>query len=63
MPDIALELDVPFHVFAAKDKDEFRKPDTGMWDIYVKSFNDGIAVGKRFAPRCWLVKVADMRTT
>ena len=50
MPDIAAALEIPFHVFAAKDKDEFRKPETGMWDIYLKSFNDGIAVGTHSCP-------------
>lgn len=38
---------VPFHVFAAWSKEaEYRKPGTGMWDAYVREFNDGKEVGE-----------------
>ncbi|CAE6469007.1 unnamed protein product [Rhizoctonia solani] len=31
-------LDVPFRIFAAKEKDGFRKPMIGMWDALVEEF-------------------------
>lgn len=48
MPEIALNLKVPFHAFAAFERDEYRKPATGMWDSYVADFNEGVPVGARF---------------
>jgi hypothetical protein len=45
VPSIAEELAVPLRVFAATDKDQYRKPDTGMWDRFVAEFNGGLQVG------------------
>lgn len=46
LPNLALALKVPFHVFAANDKhDHFRKPLPGMWLAY-RGFNDGIDIGE-----------------
>ncbi|KAL8286350.1 hypothetical protein RQP46_004367 [Phenoliferia psychrophenolica] len=44
IPLIALSLKVPFHAFAAFQRDEYRKPSTAMWDSYVADFNDGVVV-------------------
>lgn len=60
--DIGAALDVPFHIFAATDmKDAFRKPQTGMWDAYVRDFNDGVVVSRSPPRRCrGLITRADM---
>ncbi|POW20108.1 hypothetical protein PSHT_03945 [Puccinia striiformis] len=39
---LARTLSVPLWVFAAREKDKFRKPLTGMWDEFVKNWNGGI---------------------
>ncbi|KAH7340852.1 polynucleotide kinase 3 phosphatase-domain-containing protein [Rhizoctonia solani] len=40
--------DVPFRIFAAKEKDGFRKPMLGMWDALVDEFKqDNIAIDKK----------------
>ncbi|KAF8609982.1 PNK3P-domain-containing protein [Ceratobasidium sp. AG-I] len=39
--------DIPFRIFAAKEKDVFRKPMLGMWDALVEEFRkEGVAVDK-----------------
>lgn len=55
VPLIGETLKVPFHLFAAFERDQFRKPAPGMWDLYVEDYNEGIAVGE--SPR--LLKVAE----
>lgn len=42
MIQLARALSVPLRVFAARERDQFRKPLTGMWDELVKNYNDGI---------------------
>ncbi|KAG0144502.1 hypothetical protein CROQUDRAFT_659941 [Cronartium quercuum f. sp. fusiforme G11] len=42
IPQVARALGVPFRIFAAREKDRFRKPLTGMWDEFVANWNDGI---------------------
>lgn len=40
-----LQLGVPVQIFMAPQKDEFRKPETGMWKWMVEKCNDGIEPG------------------
>lgn len=44
VPLIGAKLNVPFHCFAAHGYDEYRKPGTGMWDVYVEKYNGGVEV-------------------
>ncbi|WAQ85810.1 hypothetical protein PtA15_6A439 [Puccinia triticina] len=39
---LARTLSVPLRVFAAREKDKFRKPLTGMWEEFVAHWNGGI---------------------
>ncbi|KAJ3103077.1 hypothetical protein HK100_004265 [Physocladia obscura] len=39
---VALQINVPFIVFAATENDQFRKPQTGMWDYFVEHFCNGV---------------------
>lgn len=41
---LAPGLGVPFHIFAALEKDQFRKPAPGMWDELTANWNDNIEV-------------------
>ncbi|KAF7347445.1 Bifunctional polynucleotide phosphatase/kinase [Mycena venus] len=44
--------DIPFRLFAATEKDKFRKPMTGMWDELEKLYaEDGIQIGIMPVPR------------
>lgn len=41
--------DVPFRIFAAKEKDGFRKPMLGMWDALVDEFKkEDVDIGLTF---------------
>jgi len=44
MNNIQAELGFPIQVFAATSDDKYIKPSLGMWEIFNKSYNDGIAV-------------------
>ena len=46
-PDCFAALDVPFHLFAAAQQSDevYRKPATGMLDLYLSKYNAGIAIG------------------
>jgi len=39
-------MGLPMQVIAATDKDDFRKPGTGMWDFFCKYFNEGVVPDK-----------------
>jgi bifunctional polynucleotide phosphatase/kinase len=40
------EMGLPIQVFAATDKDEFRKPGVAMWEFFSKYFNEGVIPDK-----------------
>ncbi|KAJ7581056.1 polynucleotide kinase 3 phosphatase-domain-containing protein [Mycena floridula] len=47
MTSIAKDLPLPFHLFASRSKDKYRKPDTGIWDELVRIFDkDGVAIDR-----------------
>lgn len=39
------QIGVPAQVVAATQKDDFRKPERGMWDFFVERGNEGTAPG------------------
>ncbi|ORX47153.1 PNK3P-domain-containing protein [Hesseltinella vesiculosa] len=41
---IMTKILVPVYLFAAKEKDHYRKPMTGMWDYMLRESNGGVAV-------------------
>ncbi|KAI8443783.1 polynucleotide kinase 3 phosphatase-domain-containing protein [Phakopsora pachyrhizi] len=43
LKQLARVFNVPFRVFAAREKDHFRKPLTGMWDYFIKHLNDNVS--------------------
>lgn len=47
---VGAALDVPFHLFAAWELDEFRMPSPGSWRLYVDYYNDGCAIGELAVP-------------
>lgn len=46
IPSICKEIGVPMRVFVAQGQDEYRKPAPGIWDTYLRDFNDGLAIGE-----------------
>ncbi|GAA5905538.1 polynucleotide 3'-phosphatase [Sporobolomyces salmoneus] len=44
LPLLARHLDVPLRVFAALDRNIYRKPATGMWDVFVEKHNGGLEI-------------------
>lgn len=44
IPILGAALNIPLHAFAALGYDQFRKPGTGMWDLFVEQFNEGVEV-------------------
>lgn len=44
MPLIGAKLDVPFHCFAALGYDQYRKPGTGMIELFFEEYNEGVEV-------------------
>lgn len=61
LPNLAVVLDVPFHVFAANVQDGFRKPDIGMWTHYAAQCNDGVAIGELL--RCFCISFSTSTTS
>lgn len=47
---VPLQLGVPVQIFMALQKDEYRKPETGMWQYMVEHCNDGIQPGSAPPP-------------
>lgn len=45
--------------FMATSKDEFRKPERGMWDFFTAECNGGVQVGAQ----CMLVPASEMKET
>lgn len=41
----AVQIKVPATIFFATLKDEYRKPEVGMWERFVKDFNGGVQPG------------------
>ncbi|KAI5474580.1 bifunctional polynucleotide phosphatase/kinase [Pseudohyphozyma bogoriensis] len=44
LPLLANALEVPFRVLAALEYDHYRKPGTGLWDLFAESYNGGVDV-------------------
>ncbi|GAA5987146.1 hypothetical protein JCM5350_003861 [Sporobolomyces pararoseus] len=44
LPLLCRHLKIPLHAFAAFDRDIFRKPATGIWDVFVKDYNGGVEI-------------------
>ncbi|ORY88717.1 polynucleotide kinase 3 phosphatase-domain-containing protein [Leucosporidium creatinivorum] len=44
IPLLGAALDLPLQAFAALGYDQYRKPGTGMWDLFVEDFNEGVEV-------------------
>ncbi|XP_013075013.2 uncharacterized protein F21D5.5-like [Biomphalaria glabrata] len=46
MEDIIKQLGIPVLVFASTGSNQYRKPNTAMWDYFVKNCNNGVKVDK-----------------
>lgn len=46
IPFVCRRLNVPLHVFACFEFDEYRKPSAGMWEAFVERFNGGLEIGE-----------------
>ncbi|GAA5866558.1 hypothetical protein JCM3774_004014 [Rhodotorula dairenensis] len=44
IPSIFKAVGVPVRLFIARGQDEYRKPATGIWDTYLRDYNEGRAV-------------------
>ncbi|BGP30906.1 DNA kinase/phosphatase Pnk1 [Rhodotorula toruloides] len=44
IPFVCRRLNVPLHVFACFEFDEYRKPSVGMWEAFVERFNGGLEI-------------------
>ncbi|GAA5829209.1 hypothetical protein JCM3766R1_001018 [Sporobolomyces carnicolor] len=44
LPLLSRYLKVPLHAFAALERNTYRKPATGMWDVFVAEYNGGLAI-------------------
>jgi hypothetical protein len=45
MPLLGADLKVPFHVYAAKSYNQYRKPAHGSWEHFRANCNEGIEIG------------------
>lgn len=49
---VCQRLNIPSVVFVAIDKDKFRKPQTGMFELFSKSFNESVPVDREHSFYC-----------